>query len=619
MCGIVGVIGDPSLDDASFGKLLDTLAHRGPDGSGKWNDTDLSNSIWLGHRLLAIRGEYKHPQPVLSKDDRYVLCFNGAIYNFRVLQADLLKLGIELYDFSSDTEVLISAFSVWGVERTLEKIDGMFAIAVFDRLLLLLTIAVDRFGEKPLYYGKKNGIWMFASEPGPLNHHFGSLDIDPTKILGSLDHGLIGNLSTVFADFEILRAGMMLTVNLVDYEVSDPINYWKDKYVPQRSPKSARLDYLVDELDQILTTEVERRLDASVDVGCVLSGGLDSSLIAAVAEKIRPGLTTYTLGVEGVGYNELNKALRAAEYIGVKNVNLLLPGSLDLSDVVSCQRRISAPISDPSLLPTLHLMEEVSHHSKVILSGDGADEMFLGYAPFRAAWMLDKIPKIPIQALGLAINLLPNRLTPKSGYLPLQTQLKQFLLGLNRDPPGEIYGWMSLGGNNLISEVLVRGYPSFLPKNLESLLPSTWDRIDATDDYFMTYFLQDLVFRKVDYASMAYGIEVRTPFTSLSVYEFAKSIPRKYKLDWKAQKIVLRQLASRYLPGDLVVQKKQGFAPDMLRYVRNSNIRDLDSWLSNGIINPSAIKKIFVAIKEDNQIEKVRLLWHLLAIENFSR
>lgn len=594
MCGIAGAF-SPS-GDAAPSALRDyversqaRLVHRGPDSSGSWVDPDVP--LALGHRRLAILDITPQGyQPMASRDGRFVVVYNGEIYNFEEIGADLRRGGA-LFEGESDTEVLIEAISAWGVVGAIERARGMFAFAVWDRRTRALHLARDRMGEKPLYYGWVGSDFVFASELGALRAHPGWKGvIDRDALVLYLRHGYVPGPWTIYRGIRKLGPGKVLRVrDGARPGTLAPEPYWK--LPPPSRPASDVLSDrdAVNELEALLAEVVERQMVADVPLGAFLSGGVDSSTVVALMQAVSTrSIRTFTIGVRDPNRDEAPAARAIADalrtdhterYVHVEDVLAVVPRLGEIYD---------EPFADSSQIPT-YLVSALARESVTVsLSGDGGDELFAGYRRYVGA-----------PALVGRIGRVPGPLRSAAGRALLSPPVLAGLDALGHGLVGE--------RTRRLGEVLT----SRSPLGLHRALHSNWPRPSAlvhggdepqtlftasalpwrTDGFghemlvadARTYLPDDLLV-KVDRAAMAVSLETRVPLLDHRLVEFAMGLPWRMKVRDGVQKWVLRQVLYRYVPRRLVDGPKRGFATPIGDWLRGP----LKQW-ADGLLDPDRL------------------------------
>ncbi|MGZ3278351.1 MAG: asparagine synthase (glutamine-hydrolyzing) [Caulobacteraceae bacterium] len=546
MCGIAGIFASSKASiraevaTAAVKRMTGSFVHRGPDGHGAWADE--GGRCFLGHRRLSIIDTSEAGlQPMSGASGRWVITFNGEIYNYLELRRELEALGVR-FQGRTDTEVLIEAIALWG-EQALQKLDGMFAFAAFDRYTGKILLARDAFGEKPLYYTTlSNGAFAFASELQAIELLPG---FDPTASLDAMAEVLsfqyIGAPRSIYASVRKLEPGSWMTIDADGGETGGRFF----RFEPRGAPVGRRkMSDLADELEDILVRSLERRLISDVPLGAFLSGGVDSSVVCAlVRRKLGRPLKTFSTGFSNAPESEHLTARAFAEHLGTEHYeNLISPDVSAFLDRIG--DLLDEPNGDSSCLPTFLLSKFVREHVTVAVSGDGGDEMFGGYGR----------------------------------YFATLADLEQYREKgeLDHFHPGEIYyGNRILVGQESFVQSLFgftpKGYAAHLTRlraDLDRSLPDglleEMRRTDAEN------YMPGAVLPKVDRMSMRNSLEVRTPFLNMEVARFAERMPTSVLVREGRGKIVLRELAYRYLPRDLIDLPKMGFGLPMSDWARTS-------------------------------------------------
>jgi asparagine synthase (glutamine-hydrolysing) len=525
---------------------------------------------------------------MLSPSGRYVVVFNGEIYNYLELRRHL-ESGSTVRECRghSDTEVLLACIEAWGLEATLRKAVGMFAIALWDRAERTLTLARDRLGEKPLYYGwqgQGNGrVLLFGSELKALTAHpaFGA-GIDRGSLCLLLRHSYVPAPWTIYEGIRKLPPASTLTLSL-DSPHGEPLPYWdpcKAVLDGAASPYLGSLQSAADELELLLRDVVSRQMVADVPLGAFLSGGVDSSLLVALmqAQSSRP-IRTFTIGTHVTGYNEAAKAKAVAAHLGTAHTELYVSAEDAMAVIPSLARMYCEPFADSSQIPTYLVSRMARQHVTVSLSGDGADELFAGYNRYLVAastWRkLDRIPSIARSfAAAALLAVTPQGWDRVADFVPGGRRFTSFGDKVHKGAAvlasrtlGEAF--FGLTSNISDPERWVPGgveHPTLLFGNTPAL-PGINDvqRMMALDA--ITY-LPDDIMAKVDRASMACSLETRAPYLDHRVFEFASRLPLHLKLDRGRTKRVLREVLHRYVPASLVERPKSGFSVPLDRWLR---------------------------------------------------
>ncbi|MBL4691923.1 MAG: asparagine synthase (glutamine-hydrolyzing) [Magnetovibrio sp.] len=595
MCGFVGYVnrrGFLPKDDAKtlLTQASNAIVHRGPDDGGAWVSSD--DRVGLGFRRLSILDLTNHGhQPMTSSDGHLVIAFNGEIYNFKDLRKQLDAEAVSNWQSHSDTEVLLEMIRRYGVEKTVAQVDGMFAFAVWNAQDNTLTLARDRFGEKPLYYGWSEHSFVFGSELKALKALPGfKADLDPEALALYFRYRYVPGGKSIYAAYNKLEAGTCLT--LTDDAVQTH-RYWDPTQEAQKAfltPFKGTREEALDDVSKALETSVSRRLDADVPLGVFLSGGIDSSLVAAYAQKAssKP-INTFTIGFEDKHFNEAPFAKAIADRLGTHHTCTIIGQNDEQAIVNSLAQMYDEPFADPSQLPTAVLCHKAREHVTVALAGDGGDELFCGYgrylsqvqkwqnkvAPGQAEAWLKHLPVKGINAIA-GLRGKPGNLGHKWFTRLMDrssTHVEEFFMFASsfwRD------GVPVLGFDRLERDL-------FAPESLDLGHVHDVQRFQALDTRM---YLPDDVLVKTDRASMAASLEVRTPFLNLELARLAWSLP--FDLVDPAThglKSILKDLLARHIPREEFERPKQGFDAPIRQWLRG----DLKSWGEALVMEPCAL------------------------------
>ena len=592
MCGICGIYAPGSPEAlASLAPLVAmnaSLAHRGPDDHGLW--TDATAGVGLGHRRLAILDlSPLGRQPMLSASGRYVLCFNGEVYNFRLLRDELAPLG-HCFRGGSDTEVMLAAIEAWGLAEAVRRFNGMFAFALWDRQERSLSLVRDRLGVKPLYIGRIPGGVVFGSELGALRAHPGfdqGLDRDALALY--FRHNYIPGPHSIYASARKLLPGE-IAVFTPQGETS--ARFWDADAVWRQGvadPFTGGEAELTDELERLLTDAVALRLISDAPLGAFLSGGVDSSLVAALMQRqsARP-VRTFSIGFAETAFNEAPYAREVARHLGCEHTELTVTARDMLELAPKMPGIYDEPFADSSQIPTALLCRLTRGHVTVALSGDGGDELFSGYERYpwslRAHRLLSAVPG-PLRQSALAVG----RLVPQGlwGLLgPLGHKLRWRLDALG------VQGFEALY-RHFVSHLkdpaqLVLGahepdYPARSPLPLGGTDEARRAWMSLAD---LLGYLPDDILTKVDRASMAVALEARTPLLDYRVAEFAARLPMRLKVRGGQGKHLLRQVLYRHVPRALVDRPKMGFGVPLAAWLRG----ELRPWAEE-LLSPALVRR----------------------------
>lgn len=647
MCGIAGFVGGDwsNLDGvaATLRRMTDCMRHRGPDHQDWWNDSE-ARAAFAFNRLAILELSPAGHQPMHSASGRYVIVFNGEIYNHLDLRDELASSGNALtWRGHADTETLLAAIEAWGVRGALERSNGMFAFALWDRQKRSLTLARDRLGEKPLYYGRQHagGPFLFGSELKSLAQHpeFRS-EIDRDALTLLLRYNQIPVPFSIYRGVGKLPAGSLLTLDLPDAEPRI-VRYWSGAEVAvagasnplQLSPEEA-----VDELECRLEAAVARQMIADVPLGAFLSGGVDSSTIVALMQKqSRRPVRTFTIGFHEKGYDEARHAKVVAAHLGTEHQELYVTPEEARAVIPRLPSIYDEPFADPSQIPTYLLSALARQHVTVALSGDGGDELFGGYTRYRlTAELWRKIAAIPIPLRAVAARALTS-VSPGAwtaigaaarGLLPQILQVDRLGDKLHKGAPllrsrsaAELYGGMLSLWRDPASVVIGAVEPPSLATGAAPELDSLGEveRMMALD---MLGYLSDDILVKVDRAAMAVSLETRVPFLDRHVVEFAWRLPLNLKVREGRTKWVLRQLLYRHVPSELVERPKMGFGVPINAWLRGplrewaEALLDERRLSSEGYFRPEPIRRAWAAHLEGRLDEQDRL-WSVLMFQSW--
>ena len=570
MCGIAGFVG--AGDGAVLRRMTDRLSHRGPDAEGFFEKPDAG--VFLGHRRLSIIDLAGGAQPMFTADGQTAIVFNGEIYNHAELRRELQAKGHVFATDHSDTEVLLYAWREWG-PAMLDRLNGMWAFAILDAPTRSLFLARDRFGKKPLYWFHRQGTFGFASElTALLEHPLAPRNESEIARVKFLAHALIPAPHTAIDGIYKLPAGHQLTLQL---DGSAPViqRWWRYKLEPDANPTSE--SGLVDELLEILTRATNRRLVADVPLGVFLSGGLDSSTIAALSVRSLPGraLQTFTICFREPSFDESPFAAQVAEFLKTNHHTDTLSLDGALAALPQILDRLDEPQGDSSLLPTWLLCRFARTKVTVALSGDGGDELFAGYDPFRALRLASLYEKTVPRPIHQALRLLAARLPVSHKNISLDFKIKRTLRGL--DHPAKLWNPVWLGALEP-SDLSRLTQSRFSIEEIYSEAIESWescaanDPVDRTLQFYTEIYLQDGILAKADRASMMNSLEVRSPFLDIEVADFARRLPHHFKLRGKTTKYLLKRAAEKLLPREIVHRKKKGFGTPVGAWLRTGRL-----------------------------------------------
>ena len=566
MCGIAGFIdgrhGGPAdrLEERAA-SMAETLRHRGPDDGGVW--TDVETGVALANRRLAVRDlSSAGHQPMVSEDGRFILTYNGEVYDAEDLRASLEAAG-RRFRGGSDTEVLLQACAEWGVPEAVRRCNGMFAFALWDRVERRLTLARDRMGIKPLYWARTDGLFLFASELKALVDHPGwTPEIDRDALAAFARLSYVPSPLCIWKGARKLEPGTLLT-----FETGKPptiTRYWNMGDVAGQRRDISDMNEAVEGLDSLLGRAVRRRLVADVPLGLFLSGGTDSAIVAALmhAQGAAP-VRTFTVGFDDTDFDERADAARVAEHLGTEHQEIRLSPAETLDHVADVARCYDEPFADSSQIPSLLVSRLARQSVTVALSGDGGDEVFGGYN--RYAWAehhwprLRRIPLPLRRAAAGAVTAVPpalwDRLAAVLGVRQAGEKAHKAASILTLDDEAQAYRHLTGQGIDATGLVLGGLEPPPSPP------PALDDPVERLQTLDTVGYLPDDILTKVDRASMSVGLEVRVPLLDHEVVAFAWRMARPLKVSGGRGKRVLRAVGERHLPASLFAGRpKSGFA-----------------------------------------------------------
>ncbi|PAT32255.1 asparagine synthase (glutamine-hydrolyzing) [Vandammella animalimorsus] len=595
MCGLAGILG-PGADDAHrLGAAMGlALAHRGPDAQGIWADAEAG--VALVHRRLSILElSAAGAQPMHSADGRWVLAFNGEIYNHRALRAELEKSGGRHWRGHSDTEVLLEAIAQWGVKEALQRCTGMFALAAWDRQTRILTLARDRLGEKPLYVGRVGGDIVFGSELRAFRQHPAwRHDVEPAALTWMLEVGYVPAPWSIHPGIFKLPAASMLQLRPAQAWSKDVGGfcqqlqpYWQlDSEIEQarQSPWTGSESEALETLQSLLDDAVCAQMDADVPVAALLSGGIDSSLIVASMVKQAPGkVHAFTVGFDEPTLDETSAATATAQFLGVHHTVLPLQSNTALDLVESLPEVYDEPFADAAQLPALMVCHAAKGIAGVVLTGDGGDELFHGYQRYLdAARLWPWMTRTPARLRGwicrraetLAECLPPGRLG--------RALIRQSTRLTSGDVPSYAMSLLRFPSMRTKAATLFLQDPAW-PRLPACLLQAP---IGEQLRYFdQAFTLPEGIHTKLDRASMRAGLELRVPMLDLRLLSFSWQLPLHWLANKDQGKCLLRKLAASQLPPATAHRRKHGFDVPVSQWLRGP----LKKW-SASLLAPHALE-----------------------------
>ena len=626
MCGIYGYLSPTgTIDPTILRRMGHPLKHRGPDDEGEVILDSSEVSVGLGHKRLSIIDlSPAGKQPMANEDETIWITFNGEIYNFREIRKELEGKGHK-FRSHSDTEVIVHLYEELGT-KCLERLNGMFAFALWDAKQKSLFLARDRTGKKPLHYCVHRGHFLFASEiKALLQHPLVSREIDLKSLNKYLAYEYVPAPNSIFKAIKKLEPGYCL---LFRGGAAVTSQYWD---IPMEDyPISDRTEaQYIDELKELLERAVTARLEAAdVPVGLFVSGGLDSGVVAAIARKAKETLECFSIGFEEASFDESRYAQQVARSLGIKHHLKVFRAQEMLHMVERLPEILDEPLADPSILPLYLLSQFAAEHMKVVLSGDGGDELFAGYQTYQAHKLVTFYDALP-GFVKESVKAFAFRLPVSHKYLSLDFKIKQFLKGVGVSSEVRFFLWRGAFSNaerhallrpevrrelqneNAYEEIYRYVRKSGLTKELERILYLS-----------MKLYLQDNNLVTVDRASMANGLEVRSPLLDRDVVDFVCRLPMEYKLNGLKTKYILKKVAEELLPRNVVYRKKKGFGVPLAKWLTGELREFMLDYLSQerierqGIFHYPCVSQLIdeqLTMKKDNR----ELLWTLLVFQTW--
>ncbi len=623
MCGIAGWINlenkSSQNDEAVLHSMCERMKHRGPDSEGLW----LENQVALGMRRLSIIDLHTGEQPVYSEDKSIVVVMNGELYNFREVRTDLEKRGHK-FETQTDTEILPHLYEEYG-DAMLEHINGMFAFALWDKNKKKLLIARDRFGEKPLYYGVFDNQLIFASEPKVLLANSAvkaEINLDALRSYLSFDY--VPAPHSIYKGISKLPAAHFLSVESGEIKTR---RYWNLAWQKPAREQGRTLESSAKELRELLADAVRMQLVSDVPLGILLSGGVDSSTVAAFAtqfstEKVK----TFSIGFEEDSFDESKFARQVATHLKTEHYEdkLSVERAADLISEIG--QWLDEPMSDGSLIPTFLLSRFVRKHVTVALGGDGGDEIFAGYPMYYAHKVSDVYNGIPQFLRSGLIEPFVNNLPVSSKNLSFDYKAKRFVAASKYDlvtRHHSFFGSFSLGEQqNVLSKDVLAQTSNDIYRDAKDLLKicDAANEIEQMQFLDINFYLAEDILTKVDRASMAVSLEVRAPFLDPRIAEFAASIPLEYKLKGSQGKYILKKAMENLLPKNILNRPKKGFGIPIAEWLKgrlNPLMRDLlapDKLKKQGLFNEKFVQKL-IKEHETNLASHHKQLWTLLVFQ----
>ena len=620
-------------------RMTDALVHRGPDDVGVWLDPKIG--VAFGHRRLSIQDlSSEGHQPMTSVCDRFMMSYNGEIYNFQEMRNDLEKNGFQ-FRGHSDTEVLLGAITEWGLEKTLKQLIGMFAIALWDRKQESLTLVRDPVGKKPLYYGWCRDTFLFGSELKALRAHpeFDA-PIDPNTLGLFIKYSWVPSPFCIYQGLRKLPPGHLITIDSKSrLENVIPHSFWSARAVAEQgehTPFAGSLEEATDELEKLLQTTVRSRMIADVSLGALLSGGFDSSMVVAMMQSMssRP-IKTFSIGFWESQYNEAQHAQDIARHLGTDHTELYISPNDAQGIIPEIPKIYDEPFADSSQIPTVLLAKLARQDVQVALSGDGGDELFAGYRKYpeclkrwetwgnRPLWSRKRMADVMTSIGHTSWNLLGTSNNSPAEEIP---KWQKFFGRIEKKSR-----WISAtSAVDLVAlrHARCRRIQDYVlhAKDTDCLLTNSNDWAVVSNPIqgmmyvdFVT-FLTDDILVKVDRASMSVSLEVRSPLLDTRLIEFAWSLPLSMRLHGDKGKIVLRKVLERYVPPELTERPKKGFAVPVSEWIKGplrewaEHLLDKERLRDQGLLEPEAVDRVWQQHLSGWQ-DHDTLLWSLLMFQ----
>jgi len=641
MCGIVGLL-NLKEQETELPRLLksmaDTLERRGPDDAGVW--FDYLSGVGLAHRRLSILDlSVEGHQPMISACGRFVITYNGEIYNFNELRKKLKSSG-HRFRGHSDTEIILAAIAEWGLEHAVEKFNGMFAFAVWDKKKTVLSWVRDRLGIKPVIYYNNDQLFLFGSELKALRAYNGwQPEIDRKSLAEMLRLGYIPSPMTIYKNVKKLPPGMILHIYFKDGQITpkEPQTFWRlsETLKNSRNPEPLTEEEALSEFEKRLKDAVKLRMIADVPLGAFLSGGIDSSTVAALMQSQSPQpVKTFSIGFKDKAYDEALFAKTVAQHLGTDHHELYINENDLLNLIPEIPQFFDEPFADPSQLPTQILSQLTRKYVTVALSGDGGDELFAGYVRHIQAKQLDKIIRImPYglrKTLGNFISKIPASRWDAVFDLASHITAGHLSMQLPGDKIHKLGGFLLFEDNNLYESVVSEWKKTpVLGLENNNISGKWWDPplciLNRTEEFMYQdtlRYLPDDVLTKVDRTTMSVALEARVPLLDHRIVEYVWSLPLGMKLHNGKSKWLLRRLLSKYVPNELWDRPKMGFAVPLTGWLLGP-IREWvealiarDKLKKEGFLEPEKVHQAWGKLQAGNSNAQYQI-WNVLMFESW--
>lgn len=632
MCGIAGYLRiNPErtlpLDSGIADRILTTIRRRGPDGHGVWQDD--KKLCWLGHRRLAIIDLHTGKQPMSNEDGTVWTVFNGEIYNYQDLRKELGACG-HTFKTRSDTEVLVHGYEEWGIKGLAQRLQGIFAFAIFDTKRRVLSLVRDHLGVKPLYWWSDGDVVLFASEMKALLAYPGlqSRRINRAGIAQVLVTRYVSRPHTLFEGVYRLPEGSLLEFGVGGTAKPEPVRYWDVSY----QPEDITMDEAVDHLDALLKRTVEMQLMSDVPLGVQLSGGVDSSMVVALMETLRrergekSPIKTFSVGFDIPEFSELPYAREVAKRYGTDHQEIVVGFNEFAEELPYLAWIYDEPMGEPPAIPTYFMCKAAKRDVTVMLCGEGADELFGGYSKYvfdqfsRALdWMPSGFRRHLLRGGAMFMPFKGRRLRSIAEILSMSSQAQRFASWYG--------GFDALMQQQVLSEEMLNEVGDGGLENIFRGIIGAHDGNDSLSQFqycdIHTRLVDDILI-KGDRMSMGASIEARVPFLDHKVAEFAARLPRHLKVNGMGTKIVLKKLAERYIPHETIYRRKVGFTVPLTRWFVGpwrgliTNVLLSDRCLGRGYYRPEAVQRI-VSDHIHSRVDREQGIWLMLALEIWHR
>lgn len=616
MCGIAGFIGRGSHDDGH--RMIQSIRHRGPDYQGVF----YKENICLAHARLSILdvSSGSH-QPMFNSEKSIALIFNGEIYNYLTLKEELKLTGKYQFNTTSDTEVVLYLYQEYG-EGFLDKINGMFAIAIYDFQSNSLLLARDRMGKKPIYYTGVGDTFIFGSEIKAVTAHplvKKELDLDAINQYLTFDY--IPSPLSIYKNIYKLEAAHCLIIK--NGKIESKKRFWQYNFTTN---KSISFESAKTQLDSLLNHATASRLMSDVPLGVFLSGGLDSSAVAYYAQKnSTTKINTFSIGFEDKSYDEQDYALQVANHLGTNHhLSILTPAkTVELIDEIF--PLIDEPFADASIIPTYYLSQFTRQHVTVALGGDGSDELLAGYPTFISENYKSINSSLPTGINQFIYNAVNVIMKPSDNNISLDFKIKQYLRGFSSKNnhihqlwlgsflPSEKQKLFNPNIQSILKDTSGLNIIDFHYENAKKLNIDDWHQIIYF--YCNTYLVDDILF-KVDRASMYNSLEVRAPFLDRSVVEFINTLPKEFKIKGNNGKYILKEIMRDKLPHNIIDRPKKGFGIPLSNWIKNDLKIEIESVLlkPDNLFNPQYIRQL-LAEHHTGIANHRKLIWNLYCLK----